>query len=54
MAVWFRQGRRRFWHERGWSDGQFSGTVKLDSGWTYGDDFTVSGPGSIVPGRVCA
>ena len=26
------------------------GTVKLDSGWTYGDDFTVSGPGSIIPG----
>ena len=26
------------------------GTVKLDSGWTYGDDFTVAGSGSIIPG----
>lgn len=26
------------------------GTVKLDSSWTYGDDFTVSGPGSLIPG----
>ena len=26
------------------------GTVKLDSSWTYGDDFTVAGPGSIIPG----
>jgi autotransporter-associated beta strand protein len=26
------------------------GTVKLDSGWTYGDDFTVTGPGALIPG----
>jgi autotransporter-associated beta strand protein len=26
------------------------GTVKLDSGWTYGDDFTVTGPGALMPG----
>ena len=26
------------------------GTVKLDSGWTYGDDFTVSGVGSLIAG----
>lgn len=26
------------------------GTVKLDSGWSYGDAFTVSGPGALIPG----
>ena len=26
------------------------GTVKLDSGWTYGDAFIVSGPGALMPG----
>lgn len=26
------------------------GTVKLESGWTYGDAFTISGPGALVPG----
>ena len=26
------------------------GTVKLNSGWVFGDDFTVSGPGALVPG----
>lgn len=28
------------------------GTVKLDSGWSYGDDFTVSGAGASVAGDV--
>lgn len=27
------------------------GTVKLESGWSYGDNFTVTGPGSILPGE---
>jgi autotransporter-associated beta strand protein len=26
------------------------GTVKLESGWSYSDSFSVSGPGAIVPG----
>ena len=25
------------------------GTIRLESGWTYGDNFTVSGPGAIIP-----
>jgi fibronectin-binding autotransporter adhesin len=28
------------------------GTIKLESGWTYGDAFTVSGAGATVPGDV--
>jgi fibronectin-binding autotransporter adhesin len=26
------------------------GSVKLEGGWSYGDNFTVAGPGSLVPG----
>ena len=26
------------------------GTVKLNSAWTWGDNFTVSGPGALIPG----
>lgn len=26
------------------------GTVKLESSWTFGDDFTVSGEGALIPG----
>lgn len=26
-------------------------TVRLDSSWNYGDDFTVSGPGALIPGE---
>ena len=29
-------------------------SVKLDSGWTYGDAFTVTGPGALIPGGISA
>ncbi len=30
------------------------GTIKLDTGYTYNDSFTVSGPGALIPGGVQA